>query len=338
MRVFELGVGFGIEHLRPGRRDPRPPGPGEVRLRILAASLNYRDLLMVLGRYNPRQPLPLIPASDGVGRVLETGPGVDGIDVGDRVAPIFAQGWLDGDPDRALRRTTLGGPLDGTLAEEITLAASGVVPVPAHLTDEEAATLPCAGLTAWNAVVGDEPVRAGETVLVLGTGGVSLFALQLARLQGARVIVTSSSDDKLRRATELGAWRTLNYVQRPDWGREVRGLTGGRGVDRIVEVGGAATLPQSLQAIRMGGRVVLIGSLTGGSLQLDFVPVFMQQVRLQGIFVGHRRGFEELNRAVEAHTLRPVIDRVFEFDDTPAAFAHLQSAGHFGKIAIRVTR
>jgi NADPH:quinone reductase-like Zn-dependent oxidoreductase len=336
MRVFELTGGFGLECLRPGRREPRSPGPGEVRLRVLSASLNYRDLLMVRGQYNPRQPLPLIPASDGVGEVMEVGPNVAGIAAGDRVAPIFAQGWLDGDPDRDLRRTTLGGPLDGTLAEETTLNATGVVPVPAHLSDDEAATLTCAGLTAWNAVVGDEPVRAGETVLVLGTGGVALFALQFARAQGARVIVTSSSDAKLERATTLGAWATLNYVDRPEWGRAVRDMTGGRGVDRIVEVGGAATLPQSMRAIRMGGRIALIGSLTGGSTQFDFIPVFMQQVRLQGLFVGHRRGFEEMNRAVEAHVIRPVIDRVFPFDETPAAFAHLESATHFGKICVRV--
>ncbi len=336
MRVYEIQDSFGIDHLRLVDRPERAPGPGQVLLRMRAASLNYRDLLMVRGHYNPRQPLPLVPCSDGVGEVIAVGEGVARLAVGDRVATAFSQTWIGGPPSLDKLRGTLGGPLDGTLAEQMVLAADGVVPVPDHLSDVEAATLPCAALTAWSALVEQGSVTAGDVVLVQGTGGVSIFALQIAGLLGARVIVTSSSDHKAERARELGAWRTLNYVDDPKWGAAARALTDGAGVDHVVEVGGAGTLAQSLTAVRVGGQVSVIGVLSGVSSELNIIPVLMQQVRLQGILVGSREGFERMNRAFAAHELSPVVDRVFAFDEVPDALAHMASAGHFGKICISI--
>ena len=303
---------------------------------MLAASPNYRDLLMVLGQYNPKQPLPLIPGSDGVGQVVARGQGVERVQVGDRVAPIFAQRWISGRPTTEALRSTLGGPLDGTLTEYLALQESGVVHVPRHLSDEEAATLPCAGLTAWNALVTHGDVKPGDTVLVQGTGGVSIFALQFALLLGARVIVTSSSDEKLERARTLGAWETINYRSLPNWGREARRLADDRGVDLVVEVGGAGTLAQSLAAVRPGGRISLIGVLAGGAAEINIIPILMRQIRVQGILVGHRESFEAMNRAIEIHRLRPAVSRVFPLDETRAALQHLAAGEHFGKIAIRI--
>jgi NADPH:quinone reductase-like Zn-dependent oxidoreductase len=301
-----------------------------------AASLNFRDLLTVTGRYNPRQPLPLVPCSDGAGEVVAVGEGVRRVAVGDRVATLFAQGWISGEPDRDKLRSTLGGPLDGTLAELMVLDQNGVVRVPDHLSDEEAAALPCAAVTAWSALTTPGPTGAGEVVVAQGTGGVSLFALQLAGLLGARVIVTSSNDEKLERARELGAWATINYNQRPDWGKEVRTLTAGRGADLIVEVGGAGTLAQSLDAVRIGGRIALIGVLSGTAANVDVIPILMKQIRIQGLLVGHREGFESMNRAIEHHGMHPVIDRVFAFDEVRAALEHMAGGKHFGKICIRI--
>jgi NADPH:quinone reductase-like Zn-dependent oxidoreductase len=336
MRVVEIRDRFGLEQLTVTQRpDPRP-GPGEVLLRVKAASLNYRDLLTVRGHYNPKQPLPLIPCSDGVGEVDAVGEGVTRVKPGDRVATLFAQGWISGEPTRAKLRSTLGGPLDGTLAERMVLDAEGVVRVPGHLSDEEAATLPCAALTAWSALAVHGSVKAGNTVLVQGTGGVAIFALQLARLLGARVIVTSSDDRKLERARELGAWETINYRNTPDWGRSAMKLTGGEGVDLVVDVGGAQTLPQSLAAVRFGGQISLIGVLTGTVSELNVIPMLMQQVRLQGLLVGHREGFETMNRAIEAHRMRPVVDRVFALDQAREALATMAAGEHFGKICIRI--
>jgi NADPH:quinone reductase-like Zn-dependent oxidoreductase len=327
---------FGLEHLELVERERPVPRTGQVRIRMLAASLNARDLMMIEGRYNPRQRLPLVPCSDGVGEVIEVGAGVTRTSVGDRVIPIFVQGWLDGEPTRALRRTTLGGPLDGTLAEEMVLDESGLVAAPAYLTGEEAATLPCAAATAWSALVTHGQLRRGDTVLALGTGGVSVFALQLAVMLGARVIVTSKSDEKLDRARELGAWRTINYRTTPDWGAAVRELTDGVGVDHIIEVGGAGTLAQSVAAVRLGGRISLIGVLAGGTTEVNLIPIFMQQVCVQGVLVGHRKGFEAMNAAISKERLRPVVDRVFPLDEARAAFEHLASGAHFGKVVVRI--
>ncbi|MBX3245972.1 MAG: NAD(P)-dependent alcohol dehydrogenase [Myxococcales bacterium] len=336
-RAFSFDT-FGLEHLRMIDVEEPDPGPGQVKLRVLACSLNYRDTLMVAGQYDPRMPLPLVPLSDGVGEVVAIGPGVERVAVGDRVAATFAPRWIAGPPERALIRHTRGGPLPGMLAEERTLDAEGVVKVPAHLSDEEAATLPCAALTAWSSLVTEGPVCAGMSVLVQGTGGVSLFALQLAKLLGARVMATSSSDEKLERVRALGADAVLNYRETPAWGREAAKWAGGDGVDLVVEVGGAKTFEESLKAIRPGGVVSLIGNLSGSSAPVPLTRILMSQVRVQGILVGHRVGFEAMNRAVEAHELRPVVDRVFPFEAAPEAFRYLQSGEHFGKVVIRVAR
>ncbi len=336
MRAWQVGGAFGLENLELVERPAPEPGPGQLRLRLLAASINFRDLLMVRGAYNPKQPLPLVPCSDGVGEVVAVGAGVRSPAVGERVIPIFAQGWLAGPPRRDAVRTTLGGPLDGTLAEEMVVAAEAVVPAPGHLEDEEAATLTCAGVTAWNALAESGSVRAGDTVLTLGTGGVSIFALQLARLLGARVVVTSSSDEKLARARELGAWEGINYRSTPEWGRRVKELTGGRGVDHVIEVGGAGTLAQSLTAVRLAGTISLIGVLAGRVTDLDVASILMRSVRIQGVLVGSRDHFEAMNRAIELHGLRPVVDRVFPFSDVPRAFEHLAAGRHFGKVCVRI--
>jgi len=337
MKAFEIQDSFGMDNLRPVERPEPTPGPGQVRLRMRAVSLNYRDLMMVRGHYNPRQPLPLVPCSDGVGEVVEVGDGVSRVAVGDRVATLFSQTWLSGRPTADKLTGTLGGPLDGTLAEQMVLSAEGVVAVPGHLSDVEAATLPCAALTAWSALVEQGSVGAGDTVLVQGTGGVSVFALQLAQLLGARVIVTSSSAAKLDRARELGAWQTVNYAEDAAWGKTAQRLTGGVGVDHVVEVGGAGTLAQSLAAARVGGQVSVIGVLSGVASELNIIPILMKNLRLQGILVGSREGFERMNRALAVHELHPVVDRVFPFDQAPAAFRHLASGEHFGKICISMS-
>lgn len=334
MRAVEIRGGFGLDNLAVTERpDPRP-GFGQVLLRMRAASLNFRDLLMVQGKYNPKQKLPLIPCSDGVGEVVEIGEGVTRVRVGDRVCPIFAQQWLAGEPTRDKARSTLGGPLDGTLAELMAVDQEGLVKVPDHLTDEEAASLPCAAVTAWNALMA-AGVKAGDTVLVQGTGGVSLFALQFAKALGARVIATSSSDQKLARVREMGAGEGINYRETPEWGARAKELTGGVGVDLVVEVGGAGTLDQSLRAVRFGGAISLIGNLAGIDAQVRLTLIFMQHVRMLGIFVGHRESFEAMNRAIALHGLRPVVDRVFPLEESRAAFELMGAGGHFGKICIR---
>jgi NADPH:quinone reductase-like Zn-dependent oxidoreductase len=335
MRTYEIQGSFGFDNLNPADRPKPEPGPGQVLLRMRAASLNFRDILTVRGHYNPRQPLPLIPCSDGVGVIEAVGDGVHRVSVGDRVATSFSQTWIAGPPSLEKLRGTLGGPLDGTLAEFMVLDAEGVVPLPDYLTDVEGASLPCAALTAWSALVEQGTVTAGETVLVQGTGGVSVFALQIATMLGARVIATSSSDAKLERIRELGAWQTINYRDEPTWGKAARKLSGG-GVDHIVEVGGAGTLEQSLQAVKVGGTVSVIGVLSGISSEMNIIPLLMSQLRLQGILVGSREGFERMLRAMEAHQLRPVVDRVFAMDQTREAFDHMASGAHLGKVCIEI--
>jgi NADPH:quinone reductase-like Zn-dependent oxidoreductase len=335
-QAWRLRGRFGLDSLALEEERVPAPGRGEVAVRLRAVSLNYRDLMMARGEYDPRQSLPLIPCSDGVGEVVATGDGVRRVAVGDRVCPIFAQRWIAGEPTREKLRSTLGGPLQGTLRQAMVLSEEGVVPVPEYLSDVEAATLPCAALTAWSALTVAGSCRPGDTVLVLGTGGVALFALQIATLAGARVIVTSSRDEKLERARALGAWEGIHYLREPEWGRRARELTAGRGVDQVVEVGGAGTLAQSLRAVRFGGTVSLIGVLTGGETSLPLASIFMRQVRLQGILVGHREAFEGLLRACEAHRLRPVVDRVFPFAEAPRAFEHLASGAHFGKVVVEI--
>ncbi len=335
MKVVELQQGFGLERLRVTHRVDPQPGRGQVVIRLSAVSLNYRDLLMVRGEYNPRQSLPLIPCSDGVGQVVAIGEGVTRVAEGDRVAPIFAQSWIAGDPTRKMQRSTLGGPLDGTLAELMLVDQEGLVRVPDHLSDVEAACLPCAGVTAWSALMTLGGLKRDQTVLIQGTGGVSIFALQFALLVGARPIVTSSSDEKLERARSLGARETINYRDVQDWGKQALRLTGGQGVDHVVEVGGAETLAQSLAAVRCGGTVSMIGVLSGAVSKLIITPILMRQIRVQGILVGSRVGFEAMNDAVAASGLKPVVDRVFDLEQVREGLEHLASGGHFGKICIR---
>lgn len=334
MRVWQVTDAFGREHLRCVERPSPQPGPGEVRLRMGAASLNYRDLLMVRGQYDPRQPLPLIPCSDGAGTVEAVGEGVTDLRTGDRVTPLFATRWLTTAPTRQSIRSTLGGPLDGTLCEEMVLPASALVPVPDHLSLAEASTLPCAALTAWSSLVTLGDLRAGQTVVVLGTGGVSIFALQFAKALGARVVITSSDDAKLERARALGADVTVNYRSEPQWSKAVRAATDGEGADIVVEVGGAGTFEESVKSTKVGGIVSLIGVLAGAQKDLRLLPIVMNQIRVQGVLVGSREGFVEMNRTIVSKLLRPVMDRVFPFDEAPAAFDHLASQAHFGKVVI----
>ena len=336
MDVFEIQNAFGLENLKPATRDVPALGHHQVRVAVKAVSLNFRDLMTVLGTYNPRQPLPLIPCSDGAGQVMEVGQGVTRFKRGDRVAAIFAQDWLSGPPTLAARKSTLGGPLDGMLAREVVLGQRGLVTVPEHLTWEEAACLPCAGVTAWHALMGGAPLKPGQTVLLQGTGGVSLFALQFAKMAGAKAIVISSSDDKLAKVKALGASECINYKSEPEWDKRVLGLTEGEGVDHVIELGGGETLERSLKAVRVGGTVNVIGALSGARTELAITFILMKSVRLQGIFVGSREIFEAMNKAVAYHHLKPVIDRVFPFEKAPEAFALMRDRGHFGKIAINL--
>ncbi len=328
--TFRRGVDTGaLEELEPVGE----PGPGEVVLRMTAWSLNFRDLLMVRGEYDPRLKLPYVPLSDGVGEVVAVGPGVTRVAVGDHACPTFSPGWIDGAPDADAVRRTRGGPIPGVLAERLRLPADEVVKVPSWLEPAEAATLPCAGLTAWSALTEHARLPPGASVLVLGSGGVSVFALQLARAMGLRVLATSGSATKAERLLALGAEQVWRHDQEPDWGRAIRKHTGG-GVDAVVEVGGAGTLARSLDAVRVGGTVLVIGNAAGSKEPLSVLPILMRQVRCQGVFVGHRRGFEELCRAIEHSRLRPVVDRVFPFVEAPEAFAHLAAGGHVGKVCL----
>lgn len=336
MKAYEIRGGFGLKNLVPVERPEMQAGPGQVRIRLRAASLNYRDLMTVKGLYNPRQPLPLIPCSDGAGDVIQVGDGVTRLKVGDRVTPIFNQGWINGGPTLANRTTTLGGPYEGMLAEQAVVDAEGVVKIPEYLSYQEAATLPCAAVTAWNAMVTESRIVPGDVVVVQGTGGVSLFALQLARLMGARVIVTSSSDAKLERARELGATDLINYKTTPEWDKRVREVTSGQGAHHIIEVGGADTLARSLNAVRLGGTISVIGILSGRTTEIDLAPVLMKKVRMQGIFVGSRESFEEMNRALELSRIHPVIDSVHPFEDAIAAFEKMERGDHFGKIVVEI--
>jgi len=329
MKVFEIAQGStSIDGLRRAERPMPAPGPGQVLVRMRAASLNYRDLAVLTGNY-PGGPVTrdVIPLSDGAGEVEAVGDGVGRFARGDRVVATFTQG----SPPAAL-----GSPLDGTLAEYAVFPEDGLLKIPAHLSFEEAATLPCAGVTAWNALMEGKTVRPGDTVLTLGTGGVSIFALQIAKLAGARVVITSSSDEKLERAKRLGADVTVNYRTHPNWAEQVLELTDGRGADHVVEVGGAGTLPQSLQAVARRGEIVLIGVLTPPSGNLNPHPLMPKNATLRGILVGDKAMFEDFCRAIDVNRLRPVIDEVFEFDAAPEAYRRLESASHFGKLVIRI--
>jgi NADPH:quinone reductase-like Zn-dependent oxidoreductase len=334
MRAYEI-TKFGIDELKLADRSEPVPGFGQVVVRVRAVSLNFRDLMVVKGQYNPKLKTPMVPCSDGAGEVAAVGEGVTRVKPGDRVCGIFMQGWLSGEVNEAVARTAMGGAIEGTLAELVVLNQEGVVPIPDHLSFEEAATLPCAALTAWHALVTRGQVRAGDAVLTLGTGGVSTFALQFGVMSGARVIATSSSDDKLARTRAMGAWETINYKTTPDWEERVRKITGA-GADHVVEVGGSGTLMKSLRAVRMGGTVSVIGALTGGAGEVSPVPILMKTIRVQGVFVGSREMFEAMNRAISSHRMKPVVDRVFPFDQAREAMHYMESGAHFGKVVIEV--
>jgi len=336
MKVFQIQDDWGMEHLQLAQRPDPKPGPGQVLLRMKAASLNFRDLMVPNRGYGAHTgTLPLIPLSDGVGDVVEIGAGVTRVKVGDRACPCFNQGWLAGAPDLDRLSKNLGGPIDGTMAELMCLPEAGVAKAPAHLTHEEAATLPCAALTAWSALVTYESLGPGSKVLVQGTGGVALFALQFAKLLGAHVTVISSSDEKIARVKKMGADATVNYKSTPEWAKATRDITEGRGYDHIVELGGEKTLPQSLLCIRPGGTISMIGVLSGGTLTAQLGRIVTRQVRLQGVTVGHREGFEKMLHAVVQHKVKPVVDRAFAFEELKEALAYLKSARHFGKVCIR---
>ena len=332
MKVWQIVGDGGIDTLEMAERPSPEPGPGQVRVRVRANSINYRDLNTVRAPGRMGLAFPRIPNSDGAGDVTAVGAGVSGIAVGDRVAGCFFQNWAAGGISAAAMASAQGGPIDGMLAEEVVLNAHGVVPVPAQLDHAEAATLPCAALTAWNGLVVSGSLKAGDTVLLLGTGGVSIFALQFCALMGARAIITSKSDDKLARARAMGAWQTINYSGTPDWASTVKDMTGGAGVDHVVEVGGGGTLEQSIDAVRIGGHIAMIGVLTQGAV--NPMPILRKSIRLNGIYVGSRAMFLDMNAAIEAGGLKPVIDRRFAFADAPDAYRCMEAAGHFGKIVI----
>jgi NADPH:quinone reductase-like Zn-dependent oxidoreductase len=328
---------FGIDKLSLDEIPSPKPGPGQVLIDVHAVSLNYRDLMTVKGLYNPRLQPNRTPCSDGAGTISAIGEGVTRFAVGDRVAGSFFQNWRDGEPSVDKFKGALGGDIDGTLTQQIVLDESGVVRIPSHLSFEEAATLPCAGVTAWNAVVRATATRPGDTVLIQGTGGVSIFALQFAKALGARVLGTSSSTEKLKHASSLGLDAGTNYRDSPDWSKWAVAQTAGRGVDLTVEVGGAGTFQQSMAATRVGGTIAQIGVLGGREKDLQITPMLHKMLRIHGVYVGSREHFEEMNRALEQLRLHPVVDRVFSYGEAREAFEAMEAASHLGKIVISVT-
>ena len=336
MKAWQIVSDGGVDALALAEVDTPEPGPGEVRVKMHANSINYRDLTTIEDPVSRKLPYPTVPNSDGAGEITALGAGVTGVKVGDRVASCFFSDWEAGPCSTAAMASALGGARQGVLAEEVVLPAGGVIPIPDGLGYEEAATLPCAALTAWHALTQPRPVIAGETVVLLGTGGVSVFAQQFCKLMGARTIVTSSSDAKLERMKALGASETVNYRTTPDWDAEVMRLTDGQGADRIVEVGGPGTLQKSIEATRVGGTIGLIGILTGAAGQITPTSIMRKSLTVRGIYVGPRQMFAEMNTAIEAHGLRPVIDRTFGFEDARDAYHAMRAAGHFGKLVIRV--
>jgi len=325
---------FGIDHLKLETEPPPSPGPGEVIVEVKAISLNFRDLMVVKGVYNPKLALPARPISDGAGVVAAVGEGVTGVRVGDRVVSHFISGWIDGPFRAEYGPTTLGTPRPGLACEQVALPAQAVLSIPAKYDFAQASTLPIAALTAWSALVTEGNVQARQTVLTLGTGGVSLFAVQLAKARGARVIVTSSSEEKLARVRALGADHTINYRAREDWDTAVLEATGGFGADLTVETGGAGTLPRSLKATRAGGKVCFLGALTGLKTELNLATLMMKRLHLAGMFVDSRAAFEAMNRFLEEHAIEPVIDRRFAFEQLPEALRCMERGEHFGKIVL----
>ena len=336
MKAYEINE-FGIDNLTLAERDEPTPQGSEVKVKFHAASLNYRDLMMIKGEYNPRLKTPLVPFSDGAGEIVEIGEAVTKFKVGDRVTPIFMQGWIDGAIDAEKGRTALGGDLDGVLREFGTFDENGLVCIPDHYSYEEAATLPCAAVTAYHALFESGRMKSNDSVLLEGTGGVSIFALQFAAALGTRIFITSSSDEKLERAKNLGATDLINYRQREDWDKAVLDLTGKRGVDTVVEVGGAKTISKAINAVKVGGHIAVIGVLSGTTGGINPVNLLMKSIRLQGIYVGSRQMFEDMNRMLCQYIhIKPVIDKTFEFGEVKDALKYMENGEHFGKIVVKI--
>lgn len=334
MRAYEIVTDGGVDALALNERQTPQPAAGEILVRMRASAVNYRDLSTIEDPIARAIPYPRIPNSDGAGEVIAVGAGVTRFTAGDRVAGCFFQNWEDGGISTTAMASALGGPVDGVLAEEVLLSERGAVHLPQHLSFEEGSTLPCAGLTAWNCLIEQGGLKAGKTALFLGTGGVSIFGLQIAKMMGARAIITSSSDEKLARAASLGADELINYRQTPDWQAKVLELTDGAGVDVTIETGGGGTLQKTIEATRVGGTISLIGVLTGGSINPS--SLMRKSIRLQGVYVGNRRMFEELNAALGLNQIHPVIDQQFGFEDARSAYHVMRGAGHFGKLVISI--
>lgn len=332
MEAYVIGDGQGLNALKRVERQIPVPGPGEILVQVKANSINYRDYLTIKNAASRGITGERIPNSDGAGIVAEVGAGVTEFEKGDRVVGCFFQDWQSGSISTSVMASAMGGAIDGMLAEYVILKERGALPVPAHLSFEEAATLPCAALTAWNCLIEKGEAKAGSTALLLGTGGVSVFSLQLAKANGIRTIVTSSSDEKLARVKDMGATETINYKTTPDWEKAVLELTGGNGVDVVVEVGGAGTLEKSVESVRVGGTISLVGVLTGG--KIDPTAIMRKSVKLQGIYVGPRDMFSRLNAALTHNEIHPVIEDVFSFEDALEAYKLMESGKHFGKIVI----
>ncbi|MCP4765204.1 MAG: NAD(P)-dependent alcohol dehydrogenase [Gammaproteobacteria bacterium] len=334
MRAYEIVSDGGVDALALNERKSPEPGKGEILVAVRASSINYRDLSTIEDPVPRGIVFPLVPNSDGAGEVIAVGDGVTRFKVGDRVAGCFFQKWSDGGISAAAMASAMGGAIDGVLAEKVVLNEAGAVHIPPHLSYEEGATLPCAGLTAWNCLVEQGGLKPGKTALFLGTGGVSIIGLQIAKMMGARAIITSSSEAKLARASELGADELINYRENPDWQARVLELTDGTGVDVTIETGGGGTLEKTMEATRIGGTISLIGVLTGGTI--NPTTVMRKSIRLQGVYVGSRRMFEDMNAALTLNRVHPLIDQVFEFEDARAAYHRMRGAGHFGKLVVKI--
>jgi NADPH:quinone reductase-like Zn-dependent oxidoreductase len=334
---YQIDGDFGIESLRIKDATVSALGAHQVRIAVKATSINFRDLLVCKGLYNPNLKKPAVPLSDGAGEIVEIGTFVKRVKVGDRVMGAFMPRWISGAPNDDVVRLALGGGGDeGMLAQYVVLDEEAVVEIPAHLSFLEAATLPCAAVTAWHALFEDDCLKPGQTVLTQGTGGVSLFAIQFAQAAGAHLISTSGSDEKITKLKTMGVANTINYKQTPGWGKETLKLTSMSGVDHIVEVGGGGTLGESFKAIKIGGHIALIGVLSGAQSQVNPMSILMKAIRLQGVYVGSRSMFESMNAAISLHKIKPIIDRVFGFEEAQDALRYMESAQHFGKIVIHV--
>lgn len=334
MKAWRIEEAFGVEHLSLADLPTPSPKAGEVLLKMNAASLNYRDMVTVAGGYGKTVKIPLIPCSDGVGTLVEAGPGANKFAIGSRLSPTFFPKWLDGPANASVLPEGLGGAYDGTLCQYMVVREETCVSVPEHLSDVEVASLPCAALTAWSALFEQDNFSSSDRLVIQGTGGVALFALLFAKAVGGEVLITSSSDEKLERARELGADHTVNYYDVPNWSHEVKKIWSD-GADHVIELGGAQTLEQSIRSVRIGGHISLIGVLTGtNSTSLPLPLILMRNVRIQGVTVGSKAAFERMNAFITKHKIKPIIDQVFGFEDVKKAFKYLESGQHFGKVCV----